>query len=229
MREIGEGMKRIFHLMEESDLIQPVLNSDLTSFTVTLFNKSVFTDQQRAWLSMFEAYNLSGKQQRIVAAGMNGRELSRSDIEQAMNTRDLDTYNREVTYLRNAGILELTKSPSTRSALAKRKGQPRKKIPCFKVKDPREQIRQIKDRDTLKKIAVFGLPLDITEKDLIDFFGVYGYVEDVEVPMPRDDFRTMFAFVTFSNSSTTLDLVSGNQMLVMRGYPLTIKIHRISI
>ena len=70
MREIGEGMKRIFDLMEESDLIQPVLNSDLTSFTVTLFNKSVFTDQQRAWLSMFEAYNLSGKQQRIVAAGM---------------------------------------------------------------------------------------------------------------------------------------------------------------
>ena len=147
-----------------------------------------------------------------------------------MNTRDLDTYNREVTYFQTQGILELTKSPSTRSALAKRKGQPRKKIPRFKVKDPREQIRQIKDRDTLKKIAVFGLPLDITQKrSAIDLFGVYGYVEDVEVPMPRYDFRTMFAFVTFSNSSTTLDLVSGNQMLVMRGYPLTIKIHRISI
>jgi ATP-dependent DNA helicase RecG len=54
MRELGEGMKRIFRLMEESDLIQPNLNTDLSTFIVTLFNRSVFNDQQRFWLSMFD-------------------------------------------------------------------------------------------------------------------------------------------------------------------------------
>lgn len=225
-REIGEGMQRIFHLMEESDLIQPEVNSDLTSFTVTLFNKSVFNNQQRTWLNMFAEYNLSRYQQRIVVAGVNGRELSPSDIERAMNTQDLNTYNIEVTYLRNTGILELTKSQSTRSALAKRTGQSKKNIPCFKVKDPREKIKKIKDSNALKRIAVLGLPSGVTEEDLIDFFEPYGDVEEVEIPASEDIFQTKFAFVTFSNPATTLDLISGSQLLVMRGSPLTIKIYR---
>jgi RNA recognition motif. (a.k.a. RRM, RBD, or RNP domain) len=219
-------MRQRLMLMEENDLIQPELNSDLTSFTVTLFNQSVFNNQQQAWLKMFEEYNLSRNQQRIVVAGMNGRELSPSDIERAMNTQDLNTYNIEVTFLRNTEILELTRSQSTRSALAKRKDQSKKDIPCFKVKDPRQKIRKIKDSDALKKIAVLGLPLDVMEQDLVDFFGAFGDVEEIEIPVSGDILQTKFAFVTFSNPATTLELLSCNQLLVMRDYPLTIKLYR---
>jgi len=40
MREMGEGMKRIFTLMEQHGLRRPVLYSNTVWFTVTLFNKS---------------------------------------------------------------------------------------------------------------------------------------------------------------------------------------------
>lgn len=41
MREMGEGMKRIFTLMQQSELQKPKLYSNTVWFTVTLFNKSV--------------------------------------------------------------------------------------------------------------------------------------------------------------------------------------------
>ena len=39
MREMGEGMKRIFTLMREDGLQKPELYSNTVWFTVTLFNK----------------------------------------------------------------------------------------------------------------------------------------------------------------------------------------------
>lgn len=40
MREMGEGMKRIFMLMQQNDLQRPKLYSNTVWFTVTLFNKN---------------------------------------------------------------------------------------------------------------------------------------------------------------------------------------------
>jgi predicted HTH transcriptional regulator len=39
MREMGEGMKRIFMLMQQNDLQKPKLYSNTVWFTVSLFNK----------------------------------------------------------------------------------------------------------------------------------------------------------------------------------------------
>jgi ATP-dependent DNA helicase RecG len=39
MREMGEGMKRIFTLMKENNLKKPKLYSNTVWFTITLFNK----------------------------------------------------------------------------------------------------------------------------------------------------------------------------------------------
>jgi len=47
MREMGEGMKRIFTLMLENKLQKPKLYSNTVWFTVTLFNKSDFTPLQQ--------------------------------------------------------------------------------------------------------------------------------------------------------------------------------------
>jgi ATP-dependent DNA helicase RecG len=45
MRELGEGMKRIFHLMSENELEKPVLESNGSWFKVTLSNKIVYTQK----------------------------------------------------------------------------------------------------------------------------------------------------------------------------------------
>ena len=42
MRELGEGMKRIFDLMNESELEKPILYSNGLWFSVTLNNKTVY-------------------------------------------------------------------------------------------------------------------------------------------------------------------------------------------
>jgi ATP-dependent DNA helicase RecG len=43
MRELGEGMKRIFGLMQEQKFEKPELYSNGLWFRVTLYNKTLFT------------------------------------------------------------------------------------------------------------------------------------------------------------------------------------------
>ncbi len=222
MRELGEGMKRIFQLMEESDLLSPQLSIDESSFTVNLYNKSVFTDQQLVWLSMFDGYDLSRKQQRIVVAGMNERKLSPLDIYQAMNTEDRDTYDKEVTYLRTTGVLVEVMTSSQATAMARKTHQSKGTIPRFRVIDPRIDI---KDSSKINKIMVFGIPSDVTKDTLAQFLSEYGGVEEIQMFQLRGDAGTKFAFVTFSSSSSALELVLGNRRLILKDKLLSIKIN----
>ena len=137
MRELGEGMKRIFELMEQSDLQKPDLDTDSTSFTVTLYHSSVFNAQQLAWVGMFDWATLSRLQQRIVIAGMHDRALAPRDIYRAMNTQDRDTYDREVTQLRKAGILVEIRTNPKATQLARKTHKPKGQIARFKVTNPR--------------------------------------------------------------------------------------------
>ncbi|NDC42348.1 MAG: hypothetical protein EBZ77_12505, partial [Chitinophagia bacterium] len=66
MREMGEGMKRIFKLMEERELQRPGLYSNTVWFTVTLFNKSDFTPLQEEFVRLFADYQLTKLQKRII-------------------------------------------------------------------------------------------------------------------------------------------------------------------
>ena len=59
MRELGEGMKRIFSLMREQELEKPELYSNGLWFRVTLSNKTIFSTKQLEWLNQFNNYNLT--------------------------------------------------------------------------------------------------------------------------------------------------------------------------
>lgn len=136
MREMGEGMKRIFTLMQENALKRPQLYSNSVWFTVSLFNESVYTPAQRAFLALFGAQALSTKQKNILVRGMQKPELSPRDIYEAMNTADRDTYDREVTDLRNRGLLEQIRTNSHAASLAKQTGVPKAQIGRFRVVTP---------------------------------------------------------------------------------------------
>ena len=133
MRELGEGMKRIFTLMLESELQKPRLYSNTVWFTVTLVNKSDFTSAQQEFLGLFVDYKLTAIQKRIIVAGMNGKELSPFDIIQAMNTNDRNTYDREVTQLRNKQLLEQLRTNIQAKTIAYKKNIDKQKVPRFKV------------------------------------------------------------------------------------------------
>jgi ATP-dependent DNA helicase RecG len=105
MRELGEGMKRIFSLMQEQELAKPELYSNGMWFKVSLLNKTVFSQKEIEWLKNFDRFNLTKPQKQIVLLGLGGKDISANDIFKALNTENLELFTKEVTGLRNAGIL----------------------------------------------------------------------------------------------------------------------------
>ena len=55
MRELGEGIRRMFEAMEQNDLEKPQLVSSGT-FSVVLSNRSVFNQREEDWLAMFNSF-----------------------------------------------------------------------------------------------------------------------------------------------------------------------------
>jgi ATP-dependent DNA helicase RecG len=136
MRELGEGLKRMFELMEQSELQKPKLYSNRTVFGVSLFHSSVFTHQQELWLELFKAYPLSPNQKKIIVLGMEGQHIAPKDIYRAMNTSDRDTYDKEVTGLRNAGVLVEIRTNVQATQYSRKKNVKKSEVPRFKVEAP---------------------------------------------------------------------------------------------
>ncbi|MED8006031.1 ATP-binding protein, partial [Pseudomonas aeruginosa] len=59
MRELGEGMRRIYDLMQKNELASPQLVSNYDSFSITLNNKAMYSQEDLLWLSQFEGFQLS--------------------------------------------------------------------------------------------------------------------------------------------------------------------------
>jgi ATP-dependent DNA helicase RecG len=137
MRELGEGMKRIFQLMEQNELQKPKLYSNTTWFSVTLYHKSLFTAQQEEWLMLFDTFNLSPNQKKIIVLGMNDKEISPDDIKTVLATRDAEIYQKEVTILRHTKILEEIRTNLQASQFAKKNNISKSKVPCFKISIPK--------------------------------------------------------------------------------------------
>ncbi len=136
IRELGEGMKRMFELMEKKELQMPILYSNDIWFSITLPHKSVFSNRQQQWLSLFESFKLTSRQKRIIVLGMNDREISPHDIYRAIKTKELRIYNEEVTSLRNSGILKQIRTNPQALRYAKLKRIYKQKVNRFKVKLP---------------------------------------------------------------------------------------------
>ena len=138
MRELGEGMKRIFNLMQEQELQKPELYSNGLWFRVTLSNKTIFNPKELEWLSQFDKYNLSKNQKQIVLLGLGDKEISSNDIFKALNISNTDTekFTQEVTVLRNLGILTVQMTSQQAIKLSKEAKKSKKDIPRYKVKLP---------------------------------------------------------------------------------------------
>ncbi|MBD2151841.1 putative DNA binding domain-containing protein [Pseudanabaena sp. FACHB-1277] len=136
VRELGEGMQRMFDLMNQRELRQPILYSNGLWFSVTFSHESIFSPRQQEWLSLFQSFNLSPRQKRIVLLGMDNREISKKEIEHALNTKELRVYTDEITVLRNKKILEEIMTNPSAAKYAKSKNMPKDEVKRFKVRVP---------------------------------------------------------------------------------------------
>ena len=138
MRELGEGMKRIFSLMQEQELEKPELYSNGLWFRVTLSNKTIFSTKELEWLQQFEKFNLTKNQKQIVLLGLGDKEISSNDIFKALNISNTETekFTQEVTVLRKYGVLESFRTSEQAKNIAFKTKKNKKDIPRYKVKTP---------------------------------------------------------------------------------------------
>lgn len=66
MREMGEGLTRIYQLMEEQELAEPELFSAHNCFKIVLHHKSVYSQKEPIWLNLFSSFKLDSDQKRVV-------------------------------------------------------------------------------------------------------------------------------------------------------------------
>jgi ATP-dependent DNA helicase RecG len=138
MREMGEGLRRIYQLMKEHDLVEPELSSDLESFTIVLHHKSVFSEEAQRWISGFENFKLTREENKIVLLGKDGFTFSPKQLRSTLDIVDTDAYRVLVEGLQLKGILFRAMSKSKVHWQAKKMGKSANSIPSLKVRNPHE-------------------------------------------------------------------------------------------
>ena len=215
MRELGEGMRRIFELMKSNDLTPPDLFADNNVFSVTLHHKYIYTKEQKLWLDSFESFNLSREQKTILLLGYNGRIISPKEIWDAVGIVDTEYYRQLLVSLLHLGIVERVTSKASASNLAKKKKIPVKHVPRFAIRIPgtssvliteqrgparakapilrkhTKAVLNLPDSDPLDdgseyaRVYVGNLPFNCPEAELSKLMSQYGTVADVVIPCDR--------------------------------------------
>ena len=108
MREQGEGVPRMFEVMEREGLYPPELSLDAESiFTLTLRNVPVYNMETFRWLQQFESLGLSGNQKRLLAYAREHDGTFTSRAYQKLVNVDIYSASRDVKDMIHKGIVRL--------------------------------------------------------------------------------------------------------------------------
>jgi ATP-dependent DNA helicase RecG len=191
MREMGEGMLRIFATMRDSDLVPPEIKTEPTSFELILHHRSVFSPKDQEWLAALKAYNLTRDEQRTVLLGRDGNLLSTNEIVKASAIADIDEFRKLVERLRRKGILY--SATANRRAGVKNRSERRWAIrPPDQVEQYRAELFSVlKAADDhqleghqLRKIAAKLSPSSPYREKLPESLKLLGLVDERLRPLP---------------------------------------------
>jgi ATP-dependent DNA helicase RecG len=150
MRELGEGMRRIYDLMQKNELSAPELTSNHDSFSITLTNRAMYSPDDALWLSQFETFALDRQMKSVILLGRNGRIFSASHIWDAVGIVDTEDYRKLVESLLNLGVL----TNAIERLAAKRKARaakvPFREFPRYKITIPGAEV-ELKHSVNIKK------------------------------------------------------------------------------
>lgn len=114
LREMGEGVPRMFQEMETYGLNPPEFSAEGFIFSVTLRNAPVYDDHTLRWLNQFTPANINLRQRRLLAyAYCHGKTFSTAEYERIAEV-DRDTAYRDIRQLIKNGIVAPLK-PKSRS------------------------------------------------------------------------------------------------------------------
>jgi len=229
IRELGEGIRRMFDLMKSNELIPPKLESPNKSFIVSLFYKFIYNKEEKNWLDKFENYNLSREQKTVVKLGINGRLISAKDIWENVGIVDTEYYRQLIADLQKKGILISEIKKTAAQILAKKQRVSVKSIPRFKIILPnsisiKAEIERDSDKSDYAKIYVTNLPYTITENQLEEYFTQFGEVSDIAIPKDHYTGKVRgFGFVEFESKEVANKLLQDNEPKYLEGRKIYIQ------
>ena len=110
MRELGEGIPRMFEVMEREGLYPPEFHLEAGAiFTVILRNTPVYSPETLRWLRQFEHLGLSGNQKRLLAYAKEHEGCFTSRAYQKLVGVDLYTASKDIKDLIRKGIVRPVK------------------------------------------------------------------------------------------------------------------------
>src|SRR5262245_4697881 len=114
LKEMGEGIPRIFQEMEHYGLRPPEFSAEGFLFIVTLRNTPVYDEETLRWLNQFPAAQINFRQRRLLAyAFCHGKTFSTGEYERIAEV-DRDAAYREIRSMVKNGIVAPLK-PKSRS------------------------------------------------------------------------------------------------------------------
>ncbi|MCX5998154.1 MAG: cold shock domain-containing protein [Chloroflexi bacterium] len=163
MREMGEGIPRIFHTMRESDLVDPELRSEANAFVVILRNTSVFSPRDVEWLKAYADFDLDRNEQKVVLLGRDSHLLSTNEIIRLLGIVDMDVFRALYEKMRRKGVIFNAKPRSQGSGVRRREeGRFQIRPPSEAQQYLNELLAQVQPI-VAARVTLVPLPKSITE------------------------------------------------------------------
>lgn len=226
IRELGEGIRRIFELMSNNDMVQPELRSSNKTYSITLFYKYVYSVEEQLWLESFDDIELSREQKTVVRLGVNGRLISAKEIFDNVGIVNEESYRQLITSLRKLGILKtsLTQAEVTKQRL-KYSGS-RKAVPRYSIELPKGSIiveDEEEDRSDYAKVYVGNIPNKVTEEEVNEALSKFGEVVDVMIPKRRGGFTKGYCFVEFDKRLSANNALNSSSYIMLKNKKINIR------
>ncbi|QOX79674.1 putative DNA binding domain-containing protein [Trichlorobacter lovleyi] len=237
MRELGEGMRRIYDLMQTNELSPPELRSNSDTFSIVLNNKPIYSDKDQLWLDQFDITDLDREKKSIILLGQEGRVFSAQEIWDVVGIVDTEHYRRLVDSLQKYGILTPSVDRDTAKKIARKKKIPYREFPRYQIQIPGQTLskppsKTLKShsiiieseelRDDRKRIWVGNLNTDTTRDNLFDEFAKLGDIEEIFIPMDGNKNKG-YAFIEFSENKSVSAAIDLDKQLTINGRSLTIR------
>lgn len=145
MRELGEGIPRIFRAMEQRDLVPPHIVSTSDTFKITLHHQSVFSTKDAQWLESYKGFSLSRDEQRVLLLAKDGHPVTPREIRTTLNIIDTEDYRKIVERLQSKGLIYSLIASQEVTLVAKRLGKDRMDVGRFIVRPMDELQRSLEE------------------------------------------------------------------------------------
>lgn len=235
MRELGEGMRRIYDLMHRNELAPPTLQSTSDGFVITLTHRPLYSEKDLLWLSQFEQFELDREQKAVILLGQDERIFSAQQVWDAVGIVDTEHYRKLVDSLMKLTILVSKIDRERAQKQARSKRIPYREFPRYAIQVPRSSS-PAKDNsaatippedigDDSKRLYISNLPYTISKKDLFDLFSQFGEIVAFNLPM-RGRYSKGFGFVEFAKQEETRAALSAKELkyngrrLILRPYTI---------